>query len=311
MEKKVRVAAVVVTYNRAQMLLECLDALLCQDLPLGKIYIVDNASTDDTVQRLTESGYLINSIIYYVRLTKNTGGAGGFTHGLKLACQDGWDWVWLMDDDAQPALDCLGKLADGLQQLTANADEAFCICPRVMNYFSRDQEWHQHKRLTPYFMDVPVFDLPQRFIRIDGNAFVGPLVSRGSITKIGLPNTEYFLWVDDLDFTYRVARHGRLVLDRDSTIWHKDHNPGQPGPDKCYYWVRNYLWFLLHTVRKNEGLKGIAWLRWSVAIVIVMRRSLRMTRSFLPNRNLKLSTRLLPLRALLHSVMYITGKSPQ
>lgn len=309
--KNFKVAAVIVTYNRAQMLLECIDALLEQTLPLGAIYVIDNDSTDDTAQRLTDEDYLNHSKLHYVRLSQNSGGAGGFTYGLKQAYADGWDWIWLMDDDAQPAADCLAKLMDGLGQLSANANETVCICPRVFNFFTKEPEWHQHKRLTRYFMDAPIFDFSQRLVQIDGNAFVGPLFSRGCISAVGWPRAEFFLWVDDLDFTYRVSRHGKLILDRDSIIWHKDYSPGQPGPDKCYYWVRNYLWFLLGTVRQQGNLKGAAWLRWIVAIGVVVMRSFRMTRYHIRNRDISFSTRLLPLRALVHTLVGIAGRAPQ
>jgi GT2 family glycosyltransferase len=306
-----KVAAVVVTYNRAKMLIECIDALLGQTFSVGAVYVIDNASTDDTSQSLMNAGYLDHSIVHYIRLSENSGGAGGFTHGLSQAYRDGWDWIWLMDDDAQPSLDCLATLTDGLQKLCASSEKPVCICPRVFNFFTKEPEWHQHKRMTRYFMDAPVLAFPQRMNSIDGNAFVGPLFSRGCITKIGWPCADFFLWVDDLDFTYRVARSGELILDGDSIIWHKDHNPGHPGPDKCYYWVRNYLWFLLYTVRRYEVLNGINWLRWFLAIGIVIKRAFCMTRTHIHNRALPMKIRLLPIRALIHVVNGTKGRAPQ
>lgn len=48
--------------------------------------------------------------IHYVRMNENTGSAGGFHEGLKRGYERGYDWLWLMDDDGLPALDCLEKL---------------------------------------------------------------------------------------------------------------------------------------------------------------------------------------------------------
>ncbi|MCD6105633.1 MAG: glycosyltransferase, partial [Thermosipho sp. (in: Bacteria)] len=45
-DKKETVCAVVVTYNRKELLLECLEALRKQTRPLDAIYLIDNASTD-------------------------------------------------------------------------------------------------------------------------------------------------------------------------------------------------------------------------------------------------------------------------
>lgn len=123
-----KIAAVVVTYNRKKLLIECLEALRRQTKPLQTIYIIDNASTDGTPQKLQKKGYIknpesgikkINNLhnnkpikIVYVRMKKNTGGAGGFHEGIKRACQDGHHWIWLMDDDVEPKDDTLQVLLE-------------------------------------------------------------------------------------------------------------------------------------------------------------------------------------------------------
>ncbi len=57
-EKRDTIAAVVVTYNRKELLIECLDALMNQTYPLDGIYIIDNASSDGTPELLLEKGYI-------------------------------------------------------------------------------------------------------------------------------------------------------------------------------------------------------------------------------------------------------------
>ncbi|WP_338825129.1 hypothetical protein MHOCP_06860 [Moorella humiferrea] len=77
------VAAVVVTNNRKKLFDECLQALLHQTRPVDSIIVIDNASTDSTPEFLAQKGYLSNPIIYYIRLSENTGGEGGFYEGIK------------------------------------------------------------------------------------------------------------------------------------------------------------------------------------------------------------------------------------
>ena len=91
--KKEKIAAVVVTYNRKELLKECLDALLAQTHPLDSIILIDNASTDGTPEFLKEKGFLDNPKIDYVRLSENSGGAGGFYEGMKRGYEKGFDWV--------------------------------------------------------------------------------------------------------------------------------------------------------------------------------------------------------------------------
>lgn len=101
---------VVVTYNRKDLLVQCLSAALGQSKPLDGIVVVDNASTDGTREFLRSEGFLSRDNVTLLSLEENSGGAGGFYTGLKYAMDNGADWVWMMDDDAVPNPDALEKL---------------------------------------------------------------------------------------------------------------------------------------------------------------------------------------------------------
>ena len=114
-----RVQAVVVTFNRLPMLQRLVPRLLAT-AGLERILVVDNASTDGTGEWLAglvhEPGH---DLVRHETLATNTGGAGGFHHGLGWAVREGADLVWLMDDDGLPEPDCLDLLlarveSDGL-----------------------------------------------------------------------------------------------------------------------------------------------------------------------------------------------------
>jgi rhamnopyranosyl-N-acetylglucosaminyl-diphospho-decaprenol beta-1,3/1,4-galactofuranosyltransferase len=107
LDQKGSVAAVVVTFNRKELLCECLDALLAQTYPVSRIVLIDNASSDGTAELLAEKGYLENEIFDYLRLPVNSGGAGGFHEGVKRAFEAGFDWLWLMDDEDAVACKCV------------------------------------------------------------------------------------------------------------------------------------------------------------------------------------------------------------
>src|ERR1700761_1080776 len=119
------VAAVLVTFNRAELLLNCLDALMRQKRRLDRIFIIDNASTDGTREKLQRAGWLDNPAVEYVGMTENTGGAGGFHEGTKRAFEAGYDWLWLMDDDVLAHDDCLEKLLSVGHEL----GDARILCP--------------------------------------------------------------------------------------------------------------------------------------------------------------------------------------
>ena len=100
-----RVVAVVVTWNRRELLAEAVAALRAQSHPLAAIVVVDNASTDGTdVALASETGLDV------VRLEQNTGGAGGFAVGIEQALTHDPDLVWLLDDDTIPTPDAAREL---------------------------------------------------------------------------------------------------------------------------------------------------------------------------------------------------------
>lgn len=215
------VVAVVVTYNRSQLLLECLNALLQQTAPVHRIVLVDNASSDDTIEKLRRAGYMDNPTIEYTRLPTNTGGAGGFHEGIQRAMRLGADWVWVMDDDAEPHTDALEQMRLGFDD-----PEAAAVAGLAIGVDGQPQLDHRgwlslcgvtpraHRPLTPESLI--------QITRISFASFVGLAVRRGTIERIGLPKKELFIKGDDLEYCVRIAAVGPVVLVPDSRIRHKD-----------------------------------------------------------------------------------------
>jgi len=110
---KKRVAAIIVTYNRRDLLLRCIESIKNQSLAPDLIIIVDNASTDGTLQFLKQQVVVGGDNIKIIELNENLGGAGGFCVGIATALELNFDWVWLMDDDGYAEIDCLEKLLHG------------------------------------------------------------------------------------------------------------------------------------------------------------------------------------------------------
>ena len=111
---KNRVVAIVVTYNRCELLLEAIEALR-KSCEKCDIFIIDNASTDGTKDKLTL--YIDQKTIFYFNTGRNLGGAGGFNFGVRKAYEAGYDYIWLMDDDTIVEKDTLTELLDQAKTL--------------------------------------------------------------------------------------------------------------------------------------------------------------------------------------------------
>lgn len=269
-----QVAAVVVTCNRKHLLLECLQALLKQSRLPDRIYIIDNASTDGTEIYLEKQGLLANELIKFVQLSNNTGGAGGFNAGMQQALADGMDWLWMMDDDACPefgALQSLLQAKPDKQHIYASVavskeggKEDLCwpaVRPGKDNAFDRNE-------LQPL---QEVHNVP----------FLGFFIHRDLVNAIGLPEKEYFILGDDMEYTERARSHGaRLYVVRDSVVHHPMprrhvftflgmtfYNLVLP-PWKKYYDVRNRLFI----GRKYYGIR--CWTRTLPGLLVRMLDSL-------------------------------------
>lgn len=216
--QKEKIAAVVVTYNRKGLLKECLDALLNQTRPLDSIILIDNASTDDTPEFLKEKGYLDNPKLDYVRLPENTGGSGGFHEGVKRGYEKGYDWLWLMDDDVKPIVNCLEIFLERIEEIYNKEN----IKPTVVVGCKYDFEGkflnQEAKKLNIsnpfknlYHNIISKKDLLRNYFLIEGFSFEGPLISRNIIQKIGFPDKRFFIWADDTDFCLRIKKTGGKI----------------------------------------------------------------------------------------------------
>ena len=192
-----KVDAVVVTYNRLDLLKRCLNALMNQTYPVNKILVVNNNSTDGTSDYLNyiSSKY---SFVKPISLEKNIGGAGGFNEGIKEFIKNSHDsYVWVMDDDTIPSNDALEKI---MIKINPKLNFGF-LCSNV-----RWKDGHVSKMNIP----APATDwnelASKGLIKINSTSFVSVLFPRKVIIRYGLPIKEYFIWGDDVEFTRRVTQ---------------------------------------------------------------------------------------------------------
>ena len=155
-----------------------------QSHPIDKIIVVNNGSTDGTQEWLEKQKQYLHIINQ-----ENIGGAGGFHTGVKYAHSQNADWMWLMDDDVAPQLDCLEKL------LKFDNHDIGVLQP--VRKFQDQYVLFESKKLD---LSNPFKYLHQSFIEnneinkepivIKTIPFEGPLIKKEVVDAIGYPNKD-------------------------------------------------------------------------------------------------------------------------
>ena len=236
-----RVAAVVVTYNRRQLLMESLAALQAQTRPADTVIVVDNASTDESAAAVRERF----PDVTLERLARNTGGAGGFAFGMALALAGDADLIWLMDDDTVPEPGALAALLDARDRHPGGPPAL--IASRVVWTDGRPHPMNT-PRVKPFAREAERRAAAAAGCQpIRSASFVSVLVDARVAAARGLPQADYFLWNDDFEFTTRLLRGQAGLLCPASVVVHKTAAFGatdlDPGP-RFFYEVRNKIWTL-------------------------------------------------------------------
>lgn len=234
-----RVVAVVVGWNRRELLTQCLDGLASQRRRADVVVVVDNSSTDGSGEVARAHG-VVDEVI---EMPRNTGGAGGFTAGIAAAVvRHHADLVWVMDDDTVPAAGCLEALLDV---------RALHRAPLAL--LASRADWidgREHPMNTPRTRigassgeKAQAAALGCRPIR--SSSFVSVLIDAQAVAQEGLPLADYFLWNDDFEYTARLLRRRRGLYVPASRVSHLTRvfgdSAADPGP-RFKLEVRNKTW---------------------------------------------------------------------
>ena len=273
------IVSIVVTNNRKALLLRCLHNLINQNVETD-ILIVNNASTDGTEQDLVERGLLDNKRIHYIWISQNTGGAGGFHHGLKYAYGKKWEWFWLMDDDAEPRTDALKNITHAAEKHNIYGSAA------VQRVNDRIKLCFPTKRIGASGTNVAEnYEELANIEQVDWLPFLGFFISREAVRKIGLPDKHLFIRNDDIEYALRAKKNGiYLYLVKKSVIFHpfqttipfrvfrKELFYRKMPPWKMYYEVRNKIIIAKRHYTLLPSIRSLLGVSFQVFVSIIIEK---------------------------------------
>jgi GT2 family glycosyltransferase len=261
--------------NDAAVIEQLLDGLRSQTRPLDGIVIVDNASTDTTLDRTFPNGVAI------IRNATNLGTSGAIRIGLAYALEHQFDWTWLFDADSVPERDALEKLLAFFESLPHSDQERVCfLACRLEN---AEGEVRQRPMTFTDSAIAPV-EGGESYMRCDYFIWTGSLFRMPAVASIGLPSADYVLDVGEVEYGFRARRNSFASYVINSAVTHQDvgRAPGvvvtrtwnigrfklafpEVSAIRTYYACRNWLYFWLYQCRPLRP-KGIIR---SIAIVLL------------------------------------------
>ena len=254
MEKsKLSIAAVVVTYNRKELLKESIECLLKQELTVPSVLVIDNHSTDGTREFL--HNYTIQGQIEYFDTGSNLGGAGGFAYGIRKAAELGYGYIWVMDDDCMPTETALEELLKADREL----DHPYgFLSSKVLWKDGNLCEMNLQRDTITHTIEC----LEDKIKPVVMASFVSLFLPTNIVREIGLPIKEFFIWTDDWEYTRRISRQYPCYAVPKSVVIHKSKSniganiatESADRLDRFDYLYRNDVYLY-----RREGIKGVCY----------------------------------------------------
>ena len=261
-----KVDAVIVTFNRLAKLQHALDCYDKQTIPFRTLIVVDNHSTDGTIEFLKEWEKLqakyAKHVIY---LPSNAGGSGGFYEGEKSALTLNPDWVYVADDDAYPEKQMVEKFEEFYVE--HKEEKVAAICTSVWDMTESIMYGCRcHAELSKHAFKIypsAVEEYRKPYFEFNCLSYVGGFLSAKALKEKGLVNKDFFIYQDDTEHSMRLNTYGKMYCVPGIRVDHDSVPSSQMSGDqlakilwKEYYAIRNRTYMLLKLDRR-AGINAI------------------------------------------------------
>lgn len=257
-----QIHALVLTYNRRDLVLRCIEALLAQTRPLASIIVVDNASSDGTQQAIAA---LDNPLIDYVRVEHNLGAARGFNYAMDYAFGErGVPWAYIMDDDVIAGPRAVEELVAAYDRNFTRPEQVGFLVGQAVDGQGRANNVPAIETRSRRVGEAPDWGqyLDQGIVTVRASPLSGLLMPITTYESFGNLNPDFIVWGEDLEYTYRITEHRPGLIVGSSKIVHLR---GQPGDISIFLEndrkrVPNFYYLYRNTLYVRRRYMGLhAW----------------------------------------------------
>lgn len=241
-----KLAVILVNYNGKQYNEACIDSILSgEGAQALKIFVVDNASADDSVQILRKR-YGNEARVQIVTLDKNYGFSHGNNEGIRLAGQWGAEAALLLNNDTEVEPDMILELAQ-----CAERHPGCVIAPKIRYSDARDRIWSAGGQFSRVIKKARHIGLNERD---EGQYDTECEISFATgcclwlpmevIRDAGLLDARFFLYYEDTEYSLRLQKHGIAIYYCPQAVLYHKVGAGSGGADSAlcaYYIARNWL----------------------------------------------------------------------
>lgn len=236
---------IVVNYNLKDDTIECLESLVQAGAQLGQIIVVDNASSDGSVEALLER---FGEELEIIRAKENRGYPHALNLGIPRALELGAQWALLLNNDTVVAGDFLAELYHATQVGTEYA----MFGPLILYFNAPEVIWYLGYRLVPgtligigSYRGKQVTDRLPQLMPMDLMHGCAMMVRKDVFETIGLFDDSQLIYGDDADFSLRANKAGfKAAAVTRAKIWHKvSLTMGRQKPKTRYLRIRNTIAF--------------------------------------------------------------------
>lgn len=251
--KNNEIGIVICNYNKAEYIIKCVHSVFSSSFKDFDIYIVDNASEDNSVELLRqEFGSDVNIIVN----EKNLGGSGGFNTGLRKVLDNKYNYIMMLDNDVEIAPDTIEYLYNYLkaneQVGIAGAKILKMDARNTIQEFGTFIDFDNFNVRFSYRGCEDTESIPD-FVECDYIAACALMIKRSVLEKTELMPERNFIYWDDMELGYSVKQQGyKVVACGQAKVWHKGGSNIAVNTFYTYYWYRNKTKFFIKYAPQNQ-----------------------------------------------------------